>query len=404
MHILVIYQYFGTPAGGWSTRVYELTRRWVAQGASVQVVTSPYYKSDIKANGLISRQYIDGVELIVIDSGDSNKLPKWNRVVRAVGFAFLSTYFALISRADIVIASSGPITVGIPGLAARWLSRKKLVFEVRDLWPRGAIEMNLIRGRIPKWLGMWFESVCYRSSHLVVPCSTGMESDIKARFPGLKTLMIPNGSDVVLFGKAVQLEHPPAWLANPNQKVFVYFGSLGIMDACEEIIQGLLEVRERNNIHIIFIGDGSEKIRLEDMVRKSGLAHQVHFSGLLPKNELIGWLKVSVASFVVFKNHPVLATSSPNKMFDSFAAGLPVIQNTTGWIKSLLDEHGCGLNVEPGNPASMANAIQSMSQMEAEKWQDMSDAAFNLAQNVFNRDLLASQYYRQLNELLDTKK
>lgn len=404
MQILVIYQYFGTPAGGWSTRVYELTRRWVEQGAQVQVVTSPYYKSDIKADGLISRQQIDGVELIVIDSGDSNKLPKWNRVVRAVGFAFLSTYFALISRADIILASSGPITVGIPGLAARWLSRKKLVFEVRDLWPKGAIEMNLIRGRIPKQLGMWFERLCYRSSHLVVPCSTGMESDIKARFPGLKTLMIPNGSDLALFGKAVQLEQPPAWLAKPNQKVFVYFGSLGIMDACEEIIHGLLEIRERKNIQIVFIGDGAEKGQLKHMVRESGLADQVHFLGLLPKNELVGWLKVSVASFVVFKNHPVLATSSPNKMFDSFAAGLPIIQNTTGWIKSLVDERGCGLNVVPGDPVSMAGAIQFMSQMEPSSWQNMSVAAFNLAQNAFNRDLLASQYYRQLNELLDTKK
>lgn len=400
MHILVIYQYFGTPAGGWSTRVYELTKRWVVEGARVQVVTSPYYKSDIKASGLISKQQIEGVELIVIDSGDSNKLPKWRRAVRALVFALLSTYFALVSRADIVLASSGPITVGIPGLLARWLSRKKLVFEVRDLWPRGAIEMNLIRGRIPKWLGLWFERLCYRNSNLVVPCSIGMEADIIARFPDVKTVVIPNGSDMALFGKPAVVENPPFWMVQPKNKVFVYFGSLGIMDACDEIINGLLALQERDNVHIVFIGDGSEKAQLEEMVRASGLEKHVHFLGLLPKNALLGWLKVSVASFVVFKKYPVLATSSPNKMFDSFAAGLPVIQNTTGWIKALLDEYGCGLNVEPGNPASMAAAIKIISQMEPGSWNNMSAAAMNLAKNIFNRDLLATQYYCELNKLM----
>jgi glycosyltransferase involved in cell wall biosynthesis len=400
MHILIIYQYFGTPAGGWSTRVYELAKRWVEEGARVQVVTSPYYKSDIKASGLISKQQIDGVELIVINSGDSNKLPKWKRAVRALLFALLSTYFALISSANIVLASSGPITVGIPGLAARWFVRKKLVFEVRDLWPRGAIEMNLIRGRIPKRLSLWFERLCYSNSSLVVPCSIGMEADIIARFPHVKTVVIPNGSDVALFGKPATVEYPPYWFEQPKQKIFVYFGSLGVMDACDEIINGLLTLKERSNIHIVFIGDGSEKARLEEMVRKSDLEQHIHFLGLLPKNELVGWLKISVASFVVFKEYPVLATSSPNKMFDSFAAGLPVIQNTTGWIRDLIDEHGCGLNVEPANPVSMATAIKIISQIEAETWNNMSDAAMNLAKYTFNRDLLATQYYSELNKLL----
>ena len=64
MKIIFFYQYFGTPNGGWSTRVYELTRRWVKEGHKVTVVTAPYEKSDIKADGFISHQTIEGIDYL----------------------------------------------------------------------------------------------------------------------------------------------------------------------------------------------------------------------------------------------------------------------------------------------------------------------------------------------------
>ncbi len=135
MRIIYIYQYFGTPAGQWSTRVYGFTRRWVIQGHSATVITSPYDKSDVTAKCFVEKQTIEGVELIVINAGDSNRFPKWKRVHRSVLFAILSSYYAVTLKANIIISSSGPITVGLPGILRKWLSGKKLVFEVRDLWP-----------------------------------------------------------------------------------------------------------------------------------------------------------------------------------------------------------------------------------------------------------------------------
>ena len=147
MKILYFYQYFGTPAGSWSTRVYEQCRRWVAAGHEVTVVTAPYEKSDIGARGFISRRRIEGIEVIIIDSGDSNRKPVLVRAGRAVRFALVSIWFALRCRYDVAVASSGPITIGLPMIVAKKLRRKKTVFEVRDLWPAGGIEMGLIRRR-----------------------------------------------------------------------------------------------------------------------------------------------------------------------------------------------------------------------------------------------------------------
>lgn len=400
MRIVIVYQYFGTPAGGWSTRVYEQAKRWVAKGADVTVITSPYYKSDIKANGFISRQEIDGIKLVVIDAGDSNKITILKRIVRAILFSIVSSWYAVRLPADVLLASSGPITVGIPALLTKWLTRKKIVFEVRDLWPQGAIEMKLIRNRFLIWLGLRFEKMCYAASDLVVPCSKGMEEGITSRYPEVKTLVIENACDVELFGKPFLAEEKPEWAADPEKKLFVYFGSLGAMDACDEILDGLAVMKDRARVRLVLIGDGSERQALEQQTARLGLTDQVKFLGLRPKKELIAWVKSARASFVVFQNHPVLSTSSPNKMFDSFAAGIPIIQNTQGWIRDLVNRSGCGYNVKPKDPKSMAAAMESICNIDDDEWKRMSDAAAELAQHDFNRTRLADLYLDRMMSIL----
>jgi glycosyltransferase involved in cell wall biosynthesis len=389
LKITYLYQYFGTPSGSWSTRVYELTKRWVEAGVEVTVISAPYDKSDIQANGLVSNQTIDGINLIIIDSGDSNRLPKWKRVLKALQFSVVATYCSLRLSSDLVIASSGPITIGIPGIITKWLKRIPMVFEVRDLWPDGGIEMGLIKGRWIIATSRWFESKCYANAALIVPCSSGMEYSIKQRFPKKATLTIPNACDVILFQEETSMEFP-TWYTE-DSKLLLYTGSLGLMDSCMEIVEGFSKLEKRKDIHIVFIGEGSEREALQKRTKDLGLTSHIHYTGLIPKNEVVAWYKKAIASFVVFKDYAVLSTSSPNKMFDSFAAGVPIIQNTKGWIMDLVKDEGCGINVAPNNKEEMAAAIQRMI-TEVDFQKSSGENALRLAKSKFSRDQLAKEY------------
>lgn len=396
MKITYLYQYFGTPKGSWSTRVYELCKIWFEQGAKVTVITSPYDKSDIKVNKLITKREIDGINLIIINAGDSNRYSIAKRVYKALLFATLATYYAIRVKSETVIASSGPITIGIPGLLSTLFSKKKLVFEVRDLWPSGAIELGLIKSKILKNVFLWFESVCYSKSAFVVPCSKGMEMNIRNRFPKLETLVIPNACDIELFSKIDIGFQFPNWLKQ-NDKILLYTGSLGLMDACDEIIHGFNLLQNKTNVKLVFIGDGSERKDLEELVSSYKLENTVFFLGLIPKIEVVQWYKRALISFVVFKNYPILSTSSPNKMFDSFAAGVPIIQNTKGWISDIINDYKLGFNVESNNPESMMMAINDSIQN--------ADLLFSYGQNVkkiavekYNRNTLGLTYLKKLNE------
>lgn len=335
MKITYLYQYFGTPKGSWSTRVYELSRRWVQLGHEVTVITAPYEKSDTVAKGFVSEQWIDGIRLIVINSGDDNRIAVWKRVYRAIVFALVSTYFNIRTKADVVIASSGPITIGIPALIGRWFNRAPFVFEVRDLWPDGGIEMGLIRGNIKIKVSRWFEKRCYKSSRLIITSSVGQKDHIAARFPACVIEVIPHATDLTLFHP---VDRKPWPFDNRLKHIFLHIGSLGFIHNTQYIVEAakFLHAKGRNDIGIVFIGEGSERHSMETLVKQYELSQTVLFWGIRPKNEVASLLQYATGTLFSTLNNPVQNTCSPNKLYDSFAAGIPVIQTTTGWIHALL--------------------------------------------------------------------
>jgi glycosyltransferase involved in cell wall biosynthesis len=394
--VVYFYQYFGTPAGSWSTRVYELCKRWVEHGYDVTVVTSPYYKSDIKVTGFITKKEFENIQLIIINAEDSNKHGFLKRLVNSVVFAFTSVYFALSMKYEVAITSSGPLTIGLPGIWAKIFRSKTFVFEVRDLWPQGSIELKKLKNPLAIKLAFAFEGQCYKYADLVVPCSVDMEKSIVSRFPKSKTLVIPNASDSSFY--ITPHENPRAYPKFLEHKhIFLYAGSLGLMDDCMQIIEAAKLLVEYP-IAIVFAGEGAERMILEEEARNADL-HNVYFTGLLPKTDIVKWFFLSTASLVTFKDLPVLSSNSPNKMFDSFAAGVPVIQTTKGWIKDLVAQEYCGLNAEPTDPQSIADAMLWMLAHEDER-NTMADNALRLAKTEFNRDHLAKKYILAIDALV----
>lgn len=397
MQILYFYQYFGTPKGKWSTRVYEMCRRWVEAGHQVKVVTSLYDKSDLTAKGLYTKHNIEGIQIYVVNIKLSNKHGFAFRIFTFLFYAIIASYLGLIIKADLIIASSGPITVGIPTLITKWIKRKPMIFEVRDLWPDGAVAFKIIVNPLLKKLSYWFEAFCYKNSALVIACSEGIKASILQRFPGTKISVIPNAADVELFRNRTYDESLTE--KYKKDKIFVYTGTLGLIDDCIQIVEVAEELQNRNrkDIKILIIGDGKERMELENLSKEKELKN-LEFLGLLPKDQLVPFVRMSKASILTVKPIPFMDHCSPNKMFDAFAAGIPILQTTEGWIKRLVAEHQCGINVLPRNPQHFADAIEKLADDEA-FFKQLSQNSAHLGDTLFNRDLLTQKMLKDLKEV-----
>jgi glycosyltransferase involved in cell wall biosynthesis len=116
----------------------------------------------------------------------------------------------------------------------------------------------------------------------------------------------------------------------------------------------------------------------------------VHFLGLKPKRELVPWLAAARCALLALKPVPALDTVSPNKMFDAFAAGVPVVQATQGWIKELLEREQCGLTVPRKDPAAMARAVEQLVDDDNLHW-ELSQNALRVAHTLFDSARLADE-------------
>jgi glycosyltransferase involved in cell wall biosynthesis len=331
----------------------------------------------------------------VINSPDSNKDSFLKRALFAARFSLVALYYSLTIPTDCVISSSGPITTAIPGIFAKIFRNKKFVFEVRDLWPRGGIELGKLKNPLLQKIALRFEKYIYKKSDLVVACSPGMEEGVHKARSTARTLVISNSSDLQLFGNGdgetneKNSKFPP---------IFIYAGSLGLMDECSQILHGLHALKRRD-FNFVFIGDGTEKEELIELVKEYNLQDQVKFLGLIPKTEVVKWFARATASFVTFKDIPVLHTNSPNKLFDSFAAGVPVIQSTKGWIADLVNDYQCGFNVDPNLPSSFAYAIQQFLE-NPELANEMGRNARKLAELKFDRSVLSDKFLESIESLI----
>jgi glycosyltransferase involved in cell wall biosynthesis len=388
LKILYFYQYYATPKGSWGTRVHEFAQEWVKQGHQVQVVTSIYSKSDLKAKKFIEHQIFEGVVVTIINVRIDNKQPFLKRIYTFLTYAVCSIWYALTAKADVVIASSGPITVGIPGLVAKYLRGKKLVFEARDLWPEGAIELGLIKNKFFQKAAYALESRCYKASSLVVALSIGMRQNIERRFPGTRVIDVTNAANIPLFSGKVKFEDRGILLP---KKYAIYTGNIGPVNNSLWLLEAakVLQERGRTDIKILMVGEGQQREQIEAEIQNHHLQTLLIW-GLMPKKDLVGLIQNAMVSLVPLKGTPVLDTSSPNKFFESLAAGVPVIQNTQGWMKDFLIENEVGFTLDPNDPIQLADKLIELDTRK-EKLEEMGKKAELLAAKLFDKDYLAQK-------------
>lgn len=393
MRIVYFYQYFSTPKGAWGTRVYEFAAEWVKKGHHVTVVTSVYSKSDLKANRFLETQWIDGIEVKIINVSIDNKQGFLKRILSFIQYAVCSSWYAIRLKADVVIASSGPITVGIPGLLAHSVRRRKLVFEVRDLWPEGAIELGILKNKSLKKLAYWFEQRCYKAASLVVALSSGMRDYIIKNHQHPNVIDVTNAANISLFATPVPI--PEDAKLTPGQYA-IYTGNIGMVNNSYWLLEAAscLKASGRDDIKIVLVGEGQQREELEALALQRRLDNFIRL-GLMPKEKLVGLIQHAMVSLVPLKGTPVLDTSSPNKFFESLAAGVPVIQNTQGWMKTFLETTQTGFTVQPDDPEELA-ALLIQLQAHPEEMKIMGQRAAKIAAKEFDKNYLADKMLRAI--------
>jgi glycosyltransferase involved in cell wall biosynthesis len=376
MRILYLHQFFITRAGVGGTRSYEFARRFVAAGHSVRMVTA--------GSG---RRTVDGIEVVGVRGAYSDYVSATavsypRRMAAFARFAAGATLAALRGpRPDVVYATSPPLTMALPGLAAALRWRAPLVFEVRDLWPEAPIQMGALRNPLLRRLARALERFVYRRARRLIGLSPGIRAGmVAAGAPADRVALVPNAADLDLFAPG----------PSPDRFRVSYFGTMGEANDLGAAIEA---ARLVDDVEFVLMGDGKRRAELERAAPAN-----VTFAGPGATKEEVARLAArSSACLTLFKDVPVLATNSPNKLFDTFAAGRPAIVNMDGWMRELVERNESGLYVRAGDARDLADKIAWLRD-HPEEGARMGRNARALAEREFGRDELAARALSVLEE------
>jgi len=396
MHLLYFHQHFSTPRGSAGTRSYEMAKALIRSGHSVTMVCGSYAQGNTGLTAPFTkgrrRGVVDGIDVIEFNLTYGNNMGFARRVVVFAKFALSSAVIALREPADVVFATTTPLTAGIPGILARWLRRKPFVFEVRDLWPELPKAMGVITNPIVLCLLSILEWMSYQSANRLIGLSPGIVAGIAARgVDKSRIAMVPNGCDLDLFANQVNPWRPVG--VRDDQLLAIFTGTHGNANGLDAVLNAARMLKDlgRDDIRIALVGQGREKKRLQKRARIEHLDN-VLFLDPVPKAQLTGLMTGADVGLQVLRNVPAFYYgTSPNKFFDYIAASLPVINNYPGWLAELITDNNCGLTVAPDDPSAFAaSLIAAAEDPKALKIKAVN--ARQLAQTQFSRRQLSETW------------
>jgi len=398
MRILYLHQFFKTREEAGGTRSYELARHLVQSGHEVTILTAAGGPSP-------ARRTVDGVRVVEVAgaSPDYAAATAQGYARRMTGFArFAATATAAamrVPRPDVVLATSPPLTIALPGIAAAKRHRAPLVFEVRDLWPEAPIQMGALPNPLAQRAARALERGVYRCARQVVALSPGMRNGVIAAGvdPGRVTL-VPNASDLDLFSPDLDPGDLRERLGLEGKFVASYFGTMGEANDLTQVVEAasLLARRGEDGVAFVLQGEGKRRAAIVEDVRRRELRNVV----VLPAAGKASAARLAAASdacMTIFKDVAILATNSPNKLFDTFAAGRAAIVNTDGWQRELVEGHEAGVYARAGDPADLADRVLWLRD-HPEQTAAYGRNARRLAETQFDRRMLAERMRQVLGE------
>jgi len=371
MKILFISDNFLPEVNAPATRTHQHCREWVRQGAEVTVITCvPNFPRGKVYEGYKNKLYqveeIDGIRVIRVWSYIAANKGFLKRILDYISFAFMAFWMGLFRKTDVIVATSPQFFTAIGGYFLGLFKRKPWIMEVRDLWPESIKAVGAMEeGRVYNFLER-LELFLYRKAAKIVVVTDGFKENLIERgIAADKIDVVKNG--VVLDEYSPQPSNTALRreLGIDDKFVFTYLGTHGMAHGLNFILESAAKIKDEQDVHFLFIGDGAEKNHLveiqEQLVLKNITLHPP-----VPKKDVHKYISASDVALVCLKKSDTFKSVIPSKIFENAAMQRPILLGVEGESKDIIESYGAGLCYEPENEREFINKVMEMKNSNGE--------------------------------------
>ena len=374
MNILYLSQYFPPEMGAPAARADELSRHWVCMGHNVTVLTGfPNHPTGVvplewrsRLRHLRDSEIVDGVRVERTWLWPLPNRKAHERIRNYVSFCLSAAIAGLdLPKPDVVIATSPQLLVALSGWWLAWWKRVPFVFEVRDLWPESlaavgaGAEGTLLHRILHAIAGFLYE----RADHIVVVTPAFKDHLIRNwQVPSGKISIVENGVETDLFrpdpaAAAVRRQLSLNGTRIEDRFLICYIGTMGMAHGLETLIAAAEELRTMlPRALFLLIGEGAEKVRIEDLAVARGLTN-VQFLSQQPRQRIPAFVSAADLCLVMLKKTDLFKTVIPTKLLEYMACARPVIVAVDGESRRIVEHAHAGIFVQPEDSQALARAI-----------------------------------------------
>jgi len=401
MKILFITDNFPPEVNAPATRTYEHCVEWIKQGAEVTIITcTPNFPHgniyDGYKNKFYQKEHLDGIEVIRVWSYISSNSGFAKRVIDYFSFAFMAFWVGLFKKHDIIIATSPQFFTTWAAWGISKIRRKPWIFELRDLWPESIRTVGAMKQeRVLDWLEK-IELGLYKGADKVVAVTEAFKSNLIRRgIDHEKIDVVTNGSNLDLFSPS---EKDPSLLQSlrlENKFIIGYIGTHGMAHSLDFIVQSISKVNDEN-IHFLFIGDGSMKSKIIEIASLMSLKN-ITFLDPIAKDEVPRYLSIIDVSLAPLIKSDTFKTVIPSKIFEASAMQKPTLLGVEGQAEEIIKKYGAGLCFEPENENDFLAKVNLLKNDQS--IYDKCKEGCNLLSRDYDRKKLAKNMFMIIDKL-----
>ena len=386
MRVLLVTQYFYPENFKSNDIALELTKR----GHEVTVLTGlpNYPEGKIHKNyGFFKRikEKYQGVNVIrtwLVPRGKGGGIRLFLNYFSWAFFASIRALFLSFQKKfDVILVHEpSPITQGFPAIVVKKIQKIPLHFWVLDLWPESLTSAGGINNKYVLSFFTKMVKYIYNNSDKILVSSKGFKESIVAKGNyNDKLVYFPNwAEDSILKGNS---NYPIPDL--PTGFKIIFAGNIGVAQDVNSVIKTALILKEKTDIHFVFIGDGRSKVQLENFVLDNDLNQTVHFLGRFPIDAMKTFFNQADVLLVSLKDELIFNVTVPAKLQAYLCTQKPILGMLNGEGAAIINDANCGLSVNAGDSNGLAEKTRQLYEMSIEERNNLGNNGFEYYEQNF---------------------
>ena len=299
-------------------------------------------------------------KVIRVGSTDYPRIQMNRRMLNYLTFVKIAFWRALFIPCDAIFAMTDPPFNGIIGAYLSLLKRKHLIYDIQDMYPDMAVAGSIVQ---PGLLTGFWESLhrwALRRAARIIVLGDDMRARISAKgIDSAKVFIVRSGVETPRASSQTPRLNPEVIRAIRGNFRFVllHAGNLGFYGAWDTIVAAARQL-EKENTGFVFVGDGAERSRLENLAAG---ATNIRFLPFFPSSDIPSVLAGPDAHIVTIKRG-LEGVVVPSKMFGIIAAGKPIVAVAAREtdVAALGVRHGFAICADPTSPDDLAASIRRL--------------------------------------------